>query len=170
MKKRVLILGTGKRCQKCWIKLILERDDLEIVAMADPSEVSRRDTLEQYPQLQEVPFLTDVESFLEAGIPADMAVVCTPPGTHFPQIMALMQNGMDVLTEKPVVLRLEDGKKALGRSEFPLQSILPVFAERGNQRKIRQTRDGHHFVSSRPGRDSGLAQQIPPDHGTAHAV
>lgn len=109
MKKRVLILGTGKRCQKCWIKLILERDDLEIVAMADPSEVSRRDTLEQYPQLQEVPFLTDVESFLEAGIPADMAVVCTPPSTHFPQIMALMKNGMDVLTEKPVVLRLEDG-------------------------------------------------------------
>lgn len=109
MATKVFVLGTGKRCQKCWLKLILARPELEIVAMADPSPTSRRDALLEHPALEGVPFFETLEDFLSSGIAADFAVVCTPPATHFDQIMTLMEAGLDVLTEKPVVLRLEDG-------------------------------------------------------------
>ncbi len=109
MKTRLFVLGTGKRCQKCWLNLIEARPALEIVALADPSPESHRDALTEHPALAGIPFFETLEQFLDSGIAADAAIVCTPPSTHFQQIMALMEHGLDVLTEKPVVLSMEEG-------------------------------------------------------------
>lgn len=117
MEIRVVVLGTGKRCQKCWLKLIRQRPDLKITALIDPSEKSRQDTLQEYPDLSKTPYFDSLGGFLNSEAQADIAVVCTPPQSHFQQIMLLMENGMDVLSEKPVVLSMEDGVRLAETAE-----------------------------------------------------
>jgi len=109
MRQKVFVLGVGKRCQKCWLKLLLARPEIEIVGMADTDPKVRAEAVAEYPILETVRFYTSLEAFLAAGGSADFCVVCTPPQVHFGQITTLLRAGIDVLTEKPVVLTMEKG-------------------------------------------------------------
>jgi len=109
MKQRVVVLGVGKRALRCWLKIILANENLEMVALINRTAAKRDEIIEKYPAFTETPFFTTLEAFLESGIKADFCVVGTPPQVHFEQIKTLFENGIDVLTEKPVVLSLQDG-------------------------------------------------------------
>ncbi len=49
----------------------------------------------------------DVDALIAAGV--DAAVVTTPASTHFALAKRLLEAGVDVLVEKPLALRVEDG-------------------------------------------------------------
>jgi predicted dehydrogenase len=48
-----------------------------------------------------VPWYADLDTFLAAGVPVDVAILCTPLPTHAPMTTTLLRAGIDVLLEKP---------------------------------------------------------------------
>lgn len=111
--QKVMFVGIGKRGEHCWLKLLLERKDIKITSIVEPN-LSRHEELRvNYPDLAEAHWYEDLDSALEAGEAAetDFAVVTTPPMSHYEISVKLMDQGVDVLCEKPTVVLLEDAIK-----------------------------------------------------------
>lgn len=109
MKQRAVILGLGKRCTGCWLKIMTGRDDIEITGLINRTPAREKEVKDMFTSLKEVPFFTSIADFLDSGTAADFCVVLTPPQVHYEQIKLLLSQKIDVLTEKPVVLSLEEG-------------------------------------------------------------
>ncbi len=77
-------------------------EELEIVAVVEPSDIRRNEAGERYHIPQERRF-ADLDSFLSAKIDCDFVINATMDEQHYETAKKLMQAKYDMLLEKPIV-------------------------------------------------------------------
>jgi predicted dehydrogenase len=82
------------------------REDVQIVAATDAAASRREAFLAAYPDGRWYETVDD----LLAREDLDFVDVCAPPGSHAALIMRALSAGLHVLSEKPLVTRVEDAK------------------------------------------------------------
>jgi len=97
----VIIIGAGNRGTgySRYMKALPER--YKIVGMADPVEEKRRFMRDEYGVAPEMCF-TDWREILDRPKMADLAVISTSDSLHYEPAMKAIEQGYDILLEKPV--------------------------------------------------------------------
>lgn len=110
-KIKVAIAGAGSRGKDNYAPCALRYPkDMEIVAVADP----RKENVEEIACLYGVPrehCFASVEELLEQPKLADILFVCTPDAKHADHAVRAMEQGYDLLLEKPVATTEEDCRR-----------------------------------------------------------
>ena len=91
-------------------------DNVEIVALADPSENSLEAFKENVGLDDSVSTYTDHVEMLSAAKP-DAVVISSPHGLHFQHIMDALDAGCHVHTEKPMVCTVDHAKQVIAKVE-----------------------------------------------------
>ncbi len=112
---RVALIGAG-RWGQIYLRNILEREDLQLVALAS----SKRDAASLAPSGCFVD--TDWRRVLSAG-GADAAIIATPPATH-PEIGCFaLSAGLHVLVEKPLALSVAGAAELVSAAVAAQRSV-----------------------------------------------
>jgi predicted dehydrogenase len=101
---RGAILGAGNVAIEGHLPGWLAREDVAIVAAADPRRDAREALAERLPNLR----LYDAAEELLSGETLDFADICAPPARHAGLIAAALEKGLHVLCEKPLVLAADE--------------------------------------------------------------
>jgi predicted dehydrogenase len=99
-KLRGAILGAGNVAMHGHLPGWLAREDVAIVAAADPRPEARAALAERIPNLRA--YETSDELLSREAL--DFADICAPPAMHAVLIRAALEKGLHVLCEKPLVL------------------------------------------------------------------
>ncbi len=97
----VVILGAGNRGYEAYGKIIKGRDDIEVVAVAEPDEAKRRRFATDHLIPPEMQFKTWKELLSKKKF-ADAAIVATPDRMHVEPAVAAMKKGYHIILEKPI--------------------------------------------------------------------
>jgi len=89
-----------------FVRVLRSLPDCRLVGVADLRAEARAAAASMHPGLE---LHEDLDALLAAGI--DAAVVATPASTHFELGRRLLDAGVDVLVEKPMAMRVEDGMR-----------------------------------------------------------
>jgi predicted dehydrogenase len=121
-RKRYAIVGTGVRAVGMWGRPLLQKygDVLEFVGLADVNPL--RAAAAKKAIGADCPTYTSVDELLEKAKP-ELLMVTTVDATHQEMIVKALDRGVDVLTEKPMVI-----------DEAQCQAVID--AEKRNGRKI----------------------------------
>ena len=105
MAVKVLLCGMGGYGEN-YVKEYLSRDVLgsELVAVADP--FASKSPLYNDVVEKKIPVYSSPEEFFRENR-VDLTIISSPIHTHYPYIMTALENGSNVLTEKPVCFRME---------------------------------------------------------------
>jgi len=120
-RRRYALVGTGHRGSTMWGRDLLTgwRDSLELVALCDinPLRAERsRNVIGS-----NAPIYTSIEETMAEAKP-ELVIVTTKDSTHDDIIVAALEGGADVITEKPMtttadkIRRIRDAEKRTGRT------------------------------------------------------
>ena len=111
-RKRVALVGTGHRGTTTWGRDIVANwsDQLELVGLADANPL-RLDRAQKTIGV-DVPTFARLDGMLSATRP-DTLIVCTPDDTHADMVVAGLEAGADVITEKPMTTTAENCRRIL---------------------------------------------------------
>ena len=116
---RVGFIGCGGNASG-HVGRILAMGECEVVGLCDVSETSiervRERHREQYPHIADVAVFADYREMLDK-VEMDAVEISTPHTLHFEQIMAALDKGLHVLTEKPMVCTVEHAHQVIARAE-----------------------------------------------------
>jgi predicted dehydrogenase len=101
---RGAILGAGNVAVRGHLPGWLAREDVVIIAAADPSPDARAAIAETRPSLR----LYETAEELLSRETFDFADICAPPAMHAGLIRAALEKGLHVLCEKPLVLASDE--------------------------------------------------------------
>jgi len=104
----VVVIGCGNMGQG-HLRTILKMKDstrTRVVALVEPSEEMVKQTLALFKEynLSLPPVFTNLDEFFKSGIRSETSFIITPHHLHFSQSKACLENAMDVLLEKPMVM------------------------------------------------------------------
>lgn len=105
-KIRIAVVGCGRISRNHFASIELHADQLELVAICDIDA----DVLAEHAKLNKVPAYCDMEEMLQRE-QLDLVVLCTPSGLHSDQSVLAAKHKVNVLTEKPMATRWEDGMR-----------------------------------------------------------
>jgi UDP-N-acetyl-2-amino-2-deoxyglucuronate dehydrogenase len=103
-KLRIAVVGCGRISKNHFASIEKHSDQLELVAVCD----SNRQTLHEHQTLYGVPGYQRIEEMLKNEV-IDLVVLCTPSGLHSDQAILAAQYKVNVVTEKPMATRWQDG-------------------------------------------------------------
>ena len=103
-KIRIAIVGCGRISKNHFGSIEKHKDNLELVAICDNDNT----ILEEHQQEYRVPGYLRLESMLESE-QIDVVALCTPSGIHADQAITAARYGVNVMTEKPMATRWQDG-------------------------------------------------------------
>lgn len=109
---RVGVIGTGAISQVVHVPIFAEREDVELVAMAD-SDPHKAETLARR---FDVPMVMDADELIGFE-ELDAIVLCTPNWYHEEQAVAALEAGKHVLVERPVALTAEGATRVVEVAE-----------------------------------------------------
>ena len=109
---RAAVIGLGRAGWNIHVRTMQERDDFEVVAVADP-DLDRQQQAQEEAAAQ--PF-DDLDSLLK-GCDAELIVVATASADHANHSISALEAGRHVLTEKPMATALEDADRMLAAAE-----------------------------------------------------
>ncbi|SEN31220.1 Predicted dehydrogenase [Lihuaxuella thermophila] len=113
-KVRIGMIGTGGISH--WhARQLTELGEAEIVAIADPSEVSRNHLVSKH-GLQQAKQFADYKKMLEQE-ELDAVVICSPHTLHFQQVTDALNKGLHVLVEKPMTCTSAEAEKLIETAE-----------------------------------------------------
>lgn len=112
---RVGMIGCGGNARGHMGRL-LKIDGVQIVGLCDTAEASLNASVDAHPSLAEVPQFDDYRRMLE-DVEMDAVEISTPHTAHYEQIMAALDRGLHVLTEKPMVCEVRQAKDVVQRAE-----------------------------------------------------
>lgn len=95
--KKIAFIGFGRR-GKTIFGALLKRSEVEIVGVFDPDPSSSL--------AQSIRLFTSVEKLLQEK--PDIAIISTPPNEHFESIQLCNRFGINVLCEKPLVIKADE--------------------------------------------------------------
>ena len=102
MAKRISIIGVGAAAQEFHLPAVkFLKHSLSVLVETNPQvlAVAAR-------RWKPVRTAADLDSIDRSN--TDLCIVCTPPDTHFATARSLMERGVSVLVEKPLVTRLDE--------------------------------------------------------------
>ena len=99
MSLKYVLIGAGKRGQ-AYSEAAFKEHGCEIVAVADPNENVRNYIRDTYNVPHDMCF-ESYEQVLKLGKIADFAMICTQDKMHMPPAMMAIEQGYDILLEKP---------------------------------------------------------------------
>lgn len=103
-KIRIAVIGCGRISKNHFGSIEKYRDELELVAICDiDSQV-----LDEHSQKYKVPAYLDFDDMLQKER-LDLVALCTPSGLHPNQTILAAKYKVNVLTEKPMATRWNDG-------------------------------------------------------------
>ena len=105
---RVGIIGTGAISQVVHVPIFAEREDVELLALAD-SDTHKASALSQR---FGVPLVLEPEAMLEHD-DIDAVVICTPNNTHEELAIAALEAGKDVFVERPLATSSEGASRVV---------------------------------------------------------
>ncbi|BDT72847.1 D-apiose dehydrogenase [Comamonadaceae bacterium OS-4] len=103
-KIRIAIVGCGRISKNHFGSIEKHNDELDLAAICDIDPVVLSEHSERY----KVPAYRDLEEMLEKE-QLDLVALCTPSGVHPDQAILAAKHGVNVLTEKPMATRWNDG-------------------------------------------------------------
>lgn len=103
-KIRIAIVGCGRISKNHFGAIEKHNDELELAAICDIDSVVLFEHSERY----KVPAYRDLEEMLEKE-QLDLVALCTPSGIHPDQAILAAKHGVNVMTEKPMATRWNDG-------------------------------------------------------------
>ena len=109
---RAAVIGLGRAGWNIHVRTMQERDDFDVVAVADP-DPGRQQQAQEETGAQ--PF-DDLASLLK-DCDAELIVVATASADHANHSIAALEAGRHVLTEKPMATALEDADRMLAAAE-----------------------------------------------------
>jgi len=98
---RGAIIGFGKVAEIAHLPAWLARDDVTIVAVAEPDATRRARAAELLPAAK---LYEDSSALLREAATLDFVDIATPPALHAPLIVASARAGLHVVCEKPLVV------------------------------------------------------------------
>jgi len=119
-RRRYALIGTGNRGTTMWGRDLLKgwRDRVDLVAICDlnPLRAERARTMIG----SNAPIYESIETTLAASHP-ELVIVCTKDSTHDDIIVAALESGADVISEKPMattvekIRRIREAEKRTGK-------------------------------------------------------
>ena len=103
-KIRIAIVGCGRISNNHFGSLEKHADDLELIAVCD----NNPETLHKHQEQYQVNGYLRMEEMLEQEN-LDLVALCTPSGIHSDQAVLAAKYGVNVMTEKPMATRWNDG-------------------------------------------------------------
>ncbi len=114
-KIRVGMIGSGGNARGHMGRL-QQIAGVEIVGLCDPAGAALKAATDAHPKLADVPQFADHEKLL-ADVEMDAVEISTPHTCHYDQIVAALDKGLHVLTEKPMVCSVEHAKDIVAKAE-----------------------------------------------------
>ena len=125
-KIRIAVVGCGRIANNHFASIATHSDNLELVAVCD----SNAATLELHKAQHQVPGYQRLEDMLTTE-QLDLVVLCTPSGLHSQQAIAAARHGINVMTEKPMATRWQDGLRMVKACD---QAEVYLFVVKQNRR------------------------------------
>jgi predicted dehydrogenase len=126
---RAGVLGTGLMARH-HLRTMLDRDDTTVVAVCEPSEAQWAIAATEFTDrgLPLPPNEPDWRRFVERfGPELDAALVVTPHSLHHDQTVALLDAGVDVLLEKPMVLNATEAESLIAARDRTGRLLVVAF-------------------------------------------
>jgi predicted dehydrogenase len=122
---KAIMIGAGSRGYGAYPPYSLDYPDkIQFIAVADPRPERREAFCEAY-KVDPAYAYEDYNSLLAAGLPADVAFICTQDDLHVDPAIKAMEAGYHIALEKPMATNLEDCKAIVSKSvELNRQLIL----------------------------------------------
>ncbi|MDP6775674.1 MAG: Gfo/Idh/MocA family oxidoreductase [Candidatus Latescibacteria bacterium] len=114
-KIRIGMIGCGGNASG-HLRRIMEIPEVEVVGLTDTSEESFKRLFERIPEAEAIPRFSDYKEML-ASVEMDATEISTPHTGHFEQIIACFDQGLHVLTEKPMVCTVEHALEVMDRAK-----------------------------------------------------
>jgi len=146
-KIRIGIVGCGRISKNHFGAIEKHSDELQLVAVCD-SEVK---TLEEHKQKHEVNGYLQMKDMLK-NEELDVVALCTPSGLHSNQTILAAENGIHVITEKPMATRWKDGLRMVRACDTTGVYLFVVKQNRKNttlqllRRAIEENRFGRIYM------------------------
>ncbi len=137
-KIRVGFIGCGGNASG-HIGRVLDIPEAEVVALCDVDQASLQRAKERNSQAAELPEFTDYQEMLEQ-VGLDAVEISTPHTLHFEQIMAALDKGLHVLTEKPMVCTVDHARQVIAKAE-EADKVLMISYQRHLQAQYRYVRN-----------------------------
>ena len=137
-KIRVGFIGCGGNASG-HIGRVLDIPEAEVVALCDVDQGSLQRAKERYSQAAELPEFTHYQEMLER-VELDAVEISTPHTLHFEQIMAALDKGLHVLTEKPMVCTVDHAHQVIAKAE-ETGKVLMISYQRHLQAQYRYVRN-----------------------------
>ena len=116
-KTSVVIVGAGGFARQHVNCMVAMEKSVRIAGFVEPAEKSRVQMAKKFEELGKKnvpPFFNTIKEFLAANKgPADCAVIVSPHSLHVTHIVDCLKAGMDVLTEKPMVLSAAEARRVM---------------------------------------------------------
>ena len=123
---KVAFIGAGG-IARTHMKYLKPLENVEVVAAADPSEMSLKKLKEEYPQVKQ---FTDYKTMLKEIPDIDAIDVCTPNGLHAENTIAALDAGKDVMVEKPMAMNAVEAQRMLDAAKRNHKQIILGFQHR----------------------------------------
>ncbi len=137
-KIRVGFIGCGGNASG-HIGRVLDIPEAEVVALCDVDQASLQRAKERNSQAAELPEFTHYQEMLEQ-VELDAVEISTPHTLHFEQIMAALDKGLHVLTEKPMVCTVDHARQVIAKTE-ETSKVLMISYQRHLQAQYRYVRN-----------------------------
>ncbi|MEW6756254.1 MAG: Gfo/Idh/MocA family oxidoreductase [Candidatus Latescibacterota bacterium] len=111
-KIRMGFIGCGGNASGHLGRILEMGHEVEVVGLCDTSPLSLQRAKERNPGAAAVPTFADYRQML-CDVPMDAVQISTPHTLHFEQIMASLEQGLHVLTEKPMVCTVEHAEQVI---------------------------------------------------------
>lgn len=122
---KVGVVGTGAVSQLVHLPILLERPDVEVVAVADRDERKARAIADRF----EVSRVVD-DAGLFSDPDVDAVLLCTPNHLHEDQAVAALEAGLHVLVERPLALTAAGCRRILAAAEYSKRSVVVGMSHR----------------------------------------
>ena len=114
-KIRIGIIGTGGMAQG-HIRKTLQNPDAQITALCDIRDEALSRTVANHAGLENVPQFKDYKELIGSGL-VDGVYIVTPHTLHYEMIMAALDAGLHIYSEKPMVCSVEHAHSVLDKIE-----------------------------------------------------
>lgn len=144
---RIAIVGCGRISKNHFGAIERHADDLSLVAVCDLDVERAQLHGEQYG----VPSFQDLKAMLEEVRP-DVLAICTPSGLHPDQTALAAKMGVNVITEKPMATRWQEGLRMVRECDDAGVRLFVVKQNRRNstlqllKRAVEEKRFGRIFM------------------------
>ena len=122
-----IIVGCGKIAHR-YAKLIPMISSLELVGVFD-TNLEKAKLFAQ--ENGDIPYFCDLKHIENLNI--DLAIICTPNGTHYEIASFLIQSKIHILVEKPLAMNYSDAEDLLKLSESQNIRIFSMHQHRFNK-------------------------------------